>query len=172
VQVGWSPRSGSRKACRPRRSAALTCQPPPKVEDHLYMLPAARPSWMLEAEYSECHRSPEQGPNPAIPCSSIPSDRVNAGDWKTKLSRSCERTDQDRSLCLPNVCPERPGRYNRGVQVAVRILRRLRTHDAAQSFHNGRPWRRAGAPPLHATRGSLQILVVADVQREAVREPH
>jgi Isochorismatase family len=32
VQVGWSPRSGSRKACRPRRSAALTCQPPPKVE--------------------------------------------------------------------------------------------------------------------------------------------
>lgn len=65
----------------------------------------------------------------------------------------------------------RPGR-NRGVQVAVCILRRLRSHDAAQSFHNGRPWRRAGAPPLHATRGSLQILVVADVQQEAVQEPH
>ena len=67
--------------------------------------------------------------------------------------------------------PYVPGR-NRGVQVAVCILRRLRSHDAAQSFHNGRPWRRAGAPPLHATRGSLQILVVADVQREAVQEPH
>jgi hypothetical protein len=41
----------------------------------------------------------------------------------------------------------------------------VRSHDAAQSFHNARPWRRGGAPPLRATRGSLQILVVADVQR-------
>jgi hypothetical protein len=34
--------------------------------NHLYMLPAGRPPWMPEAEFPECHRSPEQGPNPAL----------------------------------------------------------------------------------------------------------
>jgi hypothetical protein len=141
------------------------------------------------------HRAP---PARAAACRRgvIPAGRTRRAR-KRERCRCCdresyERTDQDRSLCLlmsvlggtaannalsQSMSDSRhrtsvlPGR-NRGVQVAVCMLRRLRSHDAAQSFHNGRPWRRAGAPPLHATRGSLQILVVADVQREAVQEPH